>query len=157
MRRSRRGKINCFRNVISRQRTNPFIKIIGSFLISPVTHHCKVCLHHSRFDVRHSQRSIHQIDPESVRKSLHGSFRCAIHTPTRISGITGNRSDINNMSAPAFYHTGNHQTRHCQQSSYIRIDHDIPFIQVTLEFLIHTDHQPGVVHQHINRLPFFGQ
>ena len=33
--------------------------------------------HHSRFDIRHSQWSIHQINPESVRKSLHGSFRCA--------------------------------------------------------------------------------
>ena len=61
------------------------------------------------------------------------------------------------MSASAFHHTGYYHACHSQQPSYIRIDHDVPLIQTPLKLLIHANHQSGIVDQHINRFPFFGQ
>ena len=157
MRRSRGSIIYRFGNIVSGQRADSLVKIVSRLLVTTVTDHCKVCFHHARFDIRHPQRRIHQVYPKSVRKCLHSSFGGAVNTASGIGGISGDRTYINNVSAPPFHHARNYQTCHGEQTSYIRIDHDIPLVQTTFELFVHSDHQSGIVNQYINRFPFFRQ
>ena len=74
-----------------------------------------------------------------------------------VSSISGNRTNINNMSSFTFHHSRYNQACHCQQSLNISIYDNIPLIQTTFLFFIRTDNQPSIIHQYINGLPFLGQ
>ena len=53
-------------NVFAHQRTNTLIEIVCPLLVSPVTGHRKVGLYHTRLDVGNPERSIHQVNAQSV-------------------------------------------------------------------------------------------
>ena len=58
------------------------------------------------------------------------------------------------MSASTLYHTRYNKACHSKQSFHIRIDNNIPFIQITFKFFIYTNNQTGIIYQNINVSPF---
>ena len=64
------GEVNHLGHIVARERTKPFIHVVGRSLIATETHHGEVRLHQSGLDVRHTYGSIHQIYTQTVRRGL---------------------------------------------------------------------------------------
>ena len=114
MSRSRCCVIYHVSNVVACQRTDSFVYGVSFILISPEAYNGKVCLDHAGLDVGDTYRCIYQINPKTVGQGFYSSFGCTLPAASCIGCIAGNGSDIDDMSAASFHHSGNNQTRHGQ-------------------------------------------
>ena len=84
------SEINHLGHIVARERTKPFIHVVGRSLIAPETHYGEVRLHQSGLDVRHTYGSIHQIYTQTVRQGLYRRLAGTVHAPAGISIVSGN-------------------------------------------------------------------
>ena len=151
------SEINHLGHIVARERTKPFIHVVGRSLIAPETHYGEVRLHQSGLDVRHTYGSIHQIYTQTVRQGLYRRLAGTVHAPAGISIVSGNGPHVNDVSPAPLHHAGHHEARHGQEGFHVRVYHHVPLVEASFMFLVHPDDQAGIVHQHVYGLPLFGK
>ena len=144
-------------NVGARERSDALIHIFGTLVIAMESHVAEVCLHQSRFEISHSHCRMCYIYSESVSDGLNCRLCGAIHVASCIGSIAGNRTDVDDMTCVALYHSRNNQARHGEQSLDIRVYHSVPILEVTFVFWFKTEGESGIVYQHVDSAPFLGK
>ena len=144
-------------NVGAGERSDTFIYIVGTLVVAMEADVAEVGFHQSRFEVGHSHCRMCHVDSQSVGYGLHCRLGGAIHVSSGVCSIACHRTDVDDMTSVAFYHSRNNQSGHGEQSLDIGVDHRVPILVVAFVFWFKTKGESGIVYQHVDSAPFLGK
>ncbi len=80
-------------------------------------------------------------------------FGRTVHVAVGIDLVTGDRSDVDDVTLPAGDHAGNDGATDVEQALDIRIDHRFPVIDVAVMKFFQPLSEAGIVDQHVDFRP----
>ena len=87
-------------------------------------------------------------------RGLDSGLGSAVHAASGIRRVTGYGAEVDDVAASALHHAGHYETGHREQAADVGVEHDVPFVEIALMFLVHSEYQSGVVDEHVYVLPF---
>ena len=141
-------------DVIARQWLDAFVDVGSTVGIAVEADVAEVSLHQSRLQVGHADGSICHVNAQTVGECLYSGLCGTVDIAAGIGCIASHRPYVDDVSAVAFHHGRHHEARHGQQTLDVGVYHRVPVIVGTLILWLQTECQAGIVHQHVDSLPF---
>src|SRR5581483_12170131 len=100
---------------------------------------------------------VDNVQSKSFGNRIDRKFRSAINIPLGIDFMSGNGTDIDDMSAPSGDHTRNDLSRYIEQAFDVRVQHFFPVLEGSILKCIEPTRKSCIVDENIDLLPCFGQ
>ena len=155
--RSRCCKEDTIRHIVSRERLDALIDIIGTLFVAVETYNGEVGFDKSGLDSSDAQRRVCEVDTQSVGEHLDSSLGCTIDRTVGISRISSHTADIDNMPVIACHHTGYYKARDIEQRLDVGVNHSVPVGKVAFVLFFESECESCVIDEDVDVLPFSRQ
>ena len=150
-------KEDTIRHIVTRERLDALIDIIGTLLVAVETYNGEVGFDESGLDSSDAQRRVREVDTQSVTERFDSSLGGTIDRTVGISSISGNTADVDNMPVVACHHTRDYKARDVEQGFDVGVNHSVPVSKVAFVLFFESKSESCVIDEDIDVLPLSRQ
>ena len=139
-------------HIITIERYDSVVNSVGTGVVAMEADVGEIGFHQSWFYIGDADFGVSHVDTESVCNCLDGSLGGTINIASCVSSITGNTSDIDNVSMISTDHSWHDEAGHGEKSLDIGVYHLIPILKVSLVFWFQSTSQTCIIDEYVDIL-----
>lgn len=150
MRRPVGGPDDFFSDVLSTERLQTLVHLIGGVLVASESGHAEAGLDHAWLNLGDSDRRIHELLQQRRSEGIYRKLGGAVDGASRVAFSTGDAAEIDDMARVAFFEFSHKNLCKVDETFDVGVDHDVDFVGRDVADFVSAEDETGIIDQDVN-------